>query len=636
MLKTLREAQTWIIKAVLWVVVLAFIGTIFLVWGMGGRTGQNTIATVRGTVISLGEFQTAYQNLLDTYQRIYKDRFTPELAQTLNLKQQALENLIQRHLLLQEAEKEGFVVTNAELVEQIQSYPAFQVGGRFNKERYRRILQLNRLTPADFEQQQRRDLLIQKLEKLIKDGVHISEQELREAYAKQHGKIKLQFLTLLPSLFEEEIGKTLTEEEIQKYYEENKELFRHPEQVRVRYLVLDSKPIEEKVVIDDEAVARYYEEHKENYKQEERVRARHILIKVAPDAKPEEEEKAKARAEAALKRVKSGEDFATVAKEVSEGPSASRGGDLGYFGRGAMVKPFEEVAFSLKPGEISDLVRTDFGYHIIKVEDKKEAGYRPLEEVKKLIANVLKREEVDKQLREKAEALREKIVDQGGNLEAVAAQEGIALHTSPFFAQNASKIEGIPYARPFATTAFSLKEDEVSEPLKVGRDYYLLQVMERKASYIPDFAEAKAEVRTKLLESKARKAAEEKAQAMAEELKKGSPIEKVAASMQLKVQKTDFLTRRDRLPDIGYNFTLLDTLFQLEPGETRVETVGGKYYVLQVVEKQLFDEEDFAKKRKELAEQLQRTKESLVFQAWLEALQKQADIRINEDLLALL
>lgn len=638
MLKTFREAQPWIIKMVMGGVVLAFIGTIFFAWGMGGQTTRNTLATVEGTAITLPEFQTAYQNLYNFYQQQYKDRFTPELAQALGLKRQVLDNLIQRHLLLQEAQKEGLVVTNAELIAHIQEYPAFQVEGKFDKERYRRLLQLNRLSPGEFEQRQKRDLLIAKLERMITESVRVSEAELKEAYAKEYGKIKFRFLTLTPSFFESDISAQIQEEEIEKYYQENKELFRKPEQIQVSYLLVESKPFEEQVTITEEAVTQYYNAHKEDYRREERVRARHILIKVDPEAKPEEEEQAKARAEEILRQVKAeGADFAQIAKEVSEDPSsAQRGGDLGYFGRGAMVKPFEEMAFTLQPGEISPLVRTNFGYHIIRVEDKQEAGYQPLEEIKVLLTEQLKREEVDKLVRTRAEALLEEIKAQGGNLEEVGQKEGITVLTTPFFARTERQLPGIMNASLFVKTAFALQENEVSTPLKLGRDYYILKVVARKAPHVPEFAEIQEEVRAKLIAEKSNKAAAEKAEALDKDLTKGASLQDIAQSLDLKVQETGFLTRRDPIPEIGRNPTLLDTVFQMKKGESKVVQSGGKYYIVQIDDQQLFDEEDYTKKRPELEPRLQAMKESLVFQAWLERLRKQAEISINEELMALL
>ncbi len=638
MLKTFREAQPWIIKMVMGGVVLAFIGTIFFAWGMGGQTARNTLATVEGTAITLPEFQTAYQNLYNFYQQQYKDRFTPELAQTLGLKRQVLDNLIQRHLLLQEAQKEGLVVTNAELIAHIQEYPAFQVEGKFDKERYRRLLQLNRLSPGEFEQQQKHDLLIAKLERMIMESVRVSEAELKEAYAREYGKIKFRFLTLTPPFFESDINAQILEEEIEKYYQENKELFRKPEQIQVSYLLVESKPFEDQVTITEEAVTQYYNAHKEDYRREERVRARHILIKVDPAAKPEEEEQAKARAEEILRQVKAeGADFAQIAKEVSEDPSsAQQGGDLGYFGRGAMVKPFEEMAFTLQPGEISPLVRTNFGYHIIRVEDKQEAGYQPLEEIKMLLTEQLKREEVDKLVRTRAEALLEEIKAQGGNLEAVGQKEGITIFTTPFFARTERQLPGIMNASLFVKTAFALQEDEVSTPLKLGRDYYLLKIVARKAPHVPEFAEIQEEVRAKLIAEKSNKAAAEKAEALDKDLTKGASLQDIAQSLDLKVQETGFLTRRDPIPEIGRNPTLLDTVFQMKKGESKVIPSGDKYYIVQIDDQQLFDEEDYTKKRPELEQRLQAMKETLVFQAWLERLRKQAEISINEELMALL
>jgi peptidyl-prolyl cis-trans isomerase D len=194
MLETIRRAQPAIIKAVLGAVVVAFVATIFLDWGWRRSSRPDTqLATVGGEGVSMREFQMTYNNLVDFYRRIYQDRFTEDFARTLNLRQQALDTLVQRKLLLHEARGQGIMVTDAELIERVQSYPVFQVDNNFDRTRYLQVLRLSRLTPGDFEQNQREELLLAKLENLIKDAVQVSETEVKEAFIRDKEQLNMEY-----------------------------------------------------------------------------------------------------------------------------------------------------------------------------------------------------------------------------------------------------------------------------------------------------------------------------------------------------------------------------------------------------------------------------------------------------------
>jgi len=396
MLETIRRAQPAIIKAVLGAVVIAFVATIFLDWGWQRSDRPDTqLATVGTDSVSLREFQMTYNNLVDFYRRIYQDRFTEDFARTLNLKQQALDTLVQRKLLLSEARRQGIRVSDAELIERVHSYPVFQVNNNFDPTRYLQVLRLSQLTPGDFEQNQREELLLAKLEHLIKEAIQVTEVEVREAFIHDKEQLNVEYLRIDPARFAAQVE--VNDADLSTYYQEYVERFRKPEQVRFGYVVVDPASFVGQVEVTDERLAQYYEEHKEEFRQDEQVRARHILFKLPQQAGAEEEARIRAEAEAVLSRIRAGEDFAAVAAQVSQdSASAQQGGDLGFFKRGDMVKSFEDVAFGLKPGTASEPVRTEFGYHIIKVEEVQEAGYRPLALVIGELRERLTREELSR------------------------------------------------------------------------------------------------------------------------------------------------------------------------------------------------------------------------------------------------
>ncbi len=414
MLETIRRAQPAIIKGVLGAVVVAFVATIFLDWGWQRSSRPDTqLATVSGESVSLREFQMTYSNLEDFYRRAYQDRFTEDLARTLNLKQQALDALVQRKLLIHEARRQGIRVTDAELIEKVYSYPVFQVNSTFDNTRYLQVLRLSRLTPGDFELNQREELLLAKLENLIKDAIQVTESEIKEAFIRDKEQLDVEYLRLEPARFATQVE--VNEADLSTYYQEHLERFRKPEQVRFAYVIVDPASFVAQAEITDERLVQYYEEHKEEFHQEEQVRARHILFKLPQQAGAEEEARMRTAAEATLSRIRAGEDFAAVATEVSQDPaSAQQGGDLGFFKRGDMVKSFEDVAFGLRPGMVSEPIRTDFGYHVIKVEEVQEAGYRPLATVMGELREQLTREDIRRLAEAKAEVVRDAMVAAGG------------------------------------------------------------------------------------------------------------------------------------------------------------------------------------------------------------------------------
>ena len=331
MLDTIRRAQPAIIKGVLGAVVLAFVATIFLDWGWqrSGRPDAH-VATVGGEGVSLHEFQMTYTNLTDFYRRLYQDRFTEDFARTLNLKQQALDTLVQRKLLLREAKRQGLMVSDAELIEKVQTYPVFQVNGQFDHSRYLQVLRLSRLTPADFEQNQREDLLLGKLENLIKDGVQVTEAEVKQTFIHDKEQVNVEYIRVDPAQFVPQVE--VSDVDLLTYYQEHLERFRKPEQMRLGYVVVDPAWFAALVEMTDEQLAQYYEQHKEEFRREEQVRARHILFKLAQQAGAEEEARVRGEAEATLQRIQAGEDFAALASQLSEDPvSAQQGGDLGFF-----------------------------------------------------------------------------------------------------------------------------------------------------------------------------------------------------------------------------------------------------------------------------------------------------------------
>jgi len=637
MLETIRRAQPAIVKSVLGAVVIAFVATIFLDWGWRRSSRLDSyLATVSGEVISTREYQLSYNNVVDFYRRLYQDRFTEETARLLNLRQQALDTLIQRKLLLHEAKRQGLTVTDAELIEKVQSYPVFQVNGGFDHNRYLQVLRLSRLVPGDFEQGQREELLLAKLENLIKDGVHVTESEVKEAFLREKEQLNVEYLRVDPAQFVAHIE--VNEPDLAIYYQEHQERFRKPEQVRVAYLSIDPKSFADQVDITDQKLAQYYEEHKDEFYQEEQVHARHILFKLPPQASPDEEAKVRAEAEAVLKKIQAGEDFAEMARQYSQDPaSAPQGGDLGLFKRGTMVKPFEDTAFALKPSEVSAPVRTDFGDHLIKVEEGQEAGYLPLESVRTQLIERLSREEEQRLAETKAQAVYEAIVTAGGEWETTAQRFGLSSRETPFIVRGQA-VEGMENPGVFTQTAFTTQEGQVSRPTLIGAHYVILKLLERTASYIPSFEEVGEAVRDALVQERASELARQKADALLVEVKAGKSLQELAGALNMPVDQTGFFSRNSGIPKLGRPMDFIKEAFQMTVGEARVVTLQGQPAVAVLKERTGFDASVFEKEQAQVRQRLLRQKRDQIFAQWSADLRRQAEdrgeISINQNLLA--
>jgi peptidyl-prolyl cis-trans isomerase D len=637
MLDTIRRAQPAIIKGVLGAVVLAFVATIFLDWGWQrpGRPDAH-VATVGGEGVSLHEFQMTYTNLTDFYRRLYQERFTEDFARTLNLKQQALDTLVQRKLLLREAKRQGLMVSDAELIEKVQTYPVFQVNGHFDHSRYLQVLRLSRLTPADFEQNQREDLLLGKLENLIKDGVQVTEAEVKQTFIHDKEQVNVEYIRVDPAQFVPQVE--MSDADLLTYYQEHLERFRQPEQTRLGYVVVDPERFTALVEISDEQLAQYYEQHKEEFRREEQVRARHILFKLAQQVGAEEEARVRGEAETTLQRIQAGEDFAALASQLSEDPvSAQQGGDLGFFKRGEMVKPFEEMAFGLKPGVVSDPVRTDFGYHLIKVEEMQEAGYEPVEVVRAELRTRLAREEARRLAEAKAQAVYDAMITAGSAWKTAVEALELVPRETPFIAQK-DVVEGIENSAAFMRTAFALQDGEVSRPTLIGNQYVVEKLLERKASHIPPFEDVKDAVRDALVQEQSQALARQKAHEWLTQVQAGQSIEQLAQAFSTETEQTGLFSRNGAIPKLGRPQEFIREVFRMRVGEGRVVDLLEQPAVVVLTEHKEFDAEDYEKDKAQTKQQVLRQKREQTFSQWFNELRRQAEerheISVNPSLLA--
>lgn len=641
-----KHADSWLIKAILWTIVLAFVGTIFYSWGMGGaaKVTGGTVATVEGTKINFDEYNKTFNNLVEFYREQFKNQFTDDMIRKLDLKSMALDVIIQKKLLLLEAKKQNIRVTDDEVSDRIKSFPRFQKDQKFNSEFYKGFLKSKRLNASDFEESQREAITMEKLEQLVRDGVKITQPEIIEAFKREEEKLKLDYISFQDDFFKT-TSPEITKEEKQAYLEKNKLQFEVPENIRVEYIKLNPKDFEASAEIKDEDVEEYYKAKIADFREEKRYRASHILFrpdlpKQDPKALEEEKKKqlgeaqnaAKIKAEEVFKKIKAGSSFEEMAKQYSDDKvSGARGGELGEFPHGAMVPEFEAVLNNLKVGDISEPVLTPFGYHVIKLTDKKDEHVKPLPEVKDTIIHALKENKARQLARRTAKHIHN-TAKESGNLENAAKEQKAEIKKTAYFSTSSHNLPEIGAVPEFFNLAFSLKDNELSPPLNTAEASYVMKVVERKPAYIPELSEIDGRVTEALAFERNKSLTSQKFKELEKTVSESKDIEKTAQNLKLEIRHSAFFNMEDSIPGIGNNPEFKEKAFNLKTGEAAGIQVRNKYYLFKATDRQIAGEPSEVQSATILT-RLKKEKGDAAFQSWLKELRAKANIMIDKTLL---
>ncbi|MCS6927012.1 MAG: peptidyl-prolyl cis-trans isomerase, partial [Candidatus Binatia bacterium] len=551
------------------------------------------------------------------------------------LKEQTLEQLIEAILLEREARQLGFSVNDEEVRKAIAAMPAFQVDGQFDQQHYLRVLRYLRLTPGEFEDGQRTQLLNKKIERLITDAVQVTEAEVEDLFRLRNERVNLVFVQVAAADLVDQV--TVTPEEVETYYNTHRESFRQPERVAFRYVAYPAQDFEAQVSISPHEVEEFYTQHvADRFTLPARVRARHILFSLPPSASAEERTQIRTTAEEVLARAKAGEDFAALAKTYSQDPAtAPQGGDLGFFARGRMVKPFEEAAFALPVGGVSDLIETPFGFHIIKVEAKEEERVRPLTEVEEEIRRELIRTRARTRAQEQAQTDRAK-AGPGTSLAEIAQAAGRTVVQTPLVARDET-IPELGHQPALVEAALALAPDEVSEPVAIQDTWYLVAPTEKAPSIIPDFAAVAQEAEKRSRSEKAEQLAREKASAVLAQAQQTKDLTAAATAAGLSTDETGPFSRQGSyVPKMGSLPELKKAAFRLTPAAPiapEVYTWGGNAFVAALKEQLPPKPEEFAKQKEMLREELLQRKRAEALQSLVRDLKKRATITYNQEAL---
>ncbi len=619
-----KHAKSYLIKAMIAIIALVFI--FYFGYSFQSREGAK-VAVVNGEVITGVEYRKAYGDMLNALQRQYGNMWSDTLIEAFDLKNRAIQELIDDKLLSQEARRIGLGVTEEEIRNEIMSYPAFQFQGRFDERRYYSILNQNRMKPEDFEATIAQVLLKDKLSQFITAFLPVTDQEVKEYYTFTNEQVKISFMTFSPDAFVNSIDPDPGD--IDTYFEEHKENYRIPDQISLAYIEISPEPFMERARLAEEEIQIYYEENLQRYKQKKQAKARHILFRLEQEAPREEEERVRERALEVLQQARSGNEFAELARTYSEGPTRDDGGDLGYFSEGNMVKPFEEAVFSMKPGEISDPVRTPFGFHIIKVEDILDERTKPLDEVRDDIREALLGIAAADMAHEKALTLMDQM-PYDVDLENYAAEHDVPSEKTPLFSRN-EDIPGLDGSDKLREVVASLGLRAVSDVIEHNGRFYIFQVIDEKPSHLPELDQVAEDVRKDLIAERARTKAQTAAQDILDRLHEEEPWEEPAEIPGVTLETSDYFKREERIQGIGSVPEIQEAAFSLDsrnPYPRRVFESPNGFHIIRWEDSKGIDEQEFEEAKEEVRETLKGINHRIMFNAWLDNLREKAEIKL--------
>ncbi len=626
MLSSMRKsAGSWMIKILLGMIVLAFV---FMGAGSYWAGRRNTVANVNGEPISVNEYQQTYQRMMQNLEQRFGNQLDQDMIDMLNLREQALDRLIEKRLLMQVAEKNDIRLPDDVLARSITSLQVFQNNGQFDPELYKRVLNQNRLSPGSFETLQKEAMLTSMLKNFVSNAVPVSEAEARAWYKWQNTEIKIDYAEFARQDFADV---TVTKQEVAKYFEEHKKEYKTRSKVKARYIRFSPEDYRGEVKISEPAIRDYYQSHQSEFTSEETVTARHILLKMPRDAEEKTVAQTRKKAVEIYNKARSGRDFAELAQKFSEGPSASEGGYLGTLKKDDTVKPFAEKAFSMAAGEISEPVRTRFGFHVIKVEEHRQASVKPLEAVKDKIRDKLALQKARDNAYDEALSVYD-ISFGGDDLVKNAKDMGLDLRTTGFFTQSRGP-EDLENAGKFAETAFALPLEEISEVTEIGGAFFLIQPVEKQESHVPELASVSEKVRRDLKREKQKQAAQQAARDFLAQARQSGDFSAAAQDAGVKIQTTDFFKRGQPVPDIGQSRDLASAAFSLSADNPLPDAPVAKkatFYVIHLKEKKQPGATEFQAKKEETISQLASRKRQQTVNKWVAVLRQQSDIEISD------
>ncbi|MGB8581809.1 MAG: peptidylprolyl isomerase [Candidatus Sulfotelmatobacter sp.] len=557
--------------------------------------------------------------------------------------QRAADQLVDRQALVAEAQHLGFKATPQEIKDELQHgrySEIFFPGGNFiGQAEYETLLQQHNLTPTIFEDSVGKEILISKLQALITGSASVSDAAIRQEFDKQNTKVKFEYAVLK----QDDIKKGLhpTTEELKAYYDSHLKTYANsiPEKREVKYVQIDLSKVASGVQVTQDELQSYYNQHRDQYRVPEQAKVGHILIKTplpGPDGKVDEKGVAEAqkRAEDILKQLKAGANFEELAKKYSEDPgSAKEGGSLGWIGKGRTVPEFEKAAFSQPIGKVGDLVKSSYGFHIIRVDARQDAHLKTIEEVKDQIEPILKQQKAQQIAQKQADDLLQLAKTKG--LDAAAAAKGLPVVTSDFFSRK-DMVPGLGPSPQFMDAVFTTAEKSPPEMASTTQGFAVFDLLAVKPQSTPTFEEIRSRVEEEFKNERSSVLLSQKTQELSDRAKAEHDLKKAAKDLGATLKTSEFVAPDGQVPDIGSMTGQAAVAFNMKPGDISGPiTSGSNGVVIDVTDVQAPSEADFAAKRDQIRDNLLQAKEQELFGLFVtnlrEQMEKSGKIKINQD-----
>lgn len=640
MLKTMRNSfhhLKWTLFLVIAVFILGF------VFWSGSSTDQNKagqiVARVGNERITAVEFDRQYRAQVERYRQMYQGNFSPELERALDLPRNVLDSMIERMLRLESAKRLDLHVSDEELAQKIVTLPFFQENGQFiGRDKYEKMLRSNSIQPERFEEELREDMLLEKYAGLVKASVVVPDAELAREFATRNDKATIEYI-LVPAARLESNAQP-TDADLEAYLDKHKDRYRAPVQRRVKYLLVDRGRVRSKITPTDAEIRAAYEQRKDSFNVPEQVNAAHILISVKADGGANADALAKARAENLAARAKApGADFAKLANENTDDASGkTSGGKLPPFSHGQMVPEFEAAAFSMAPGEIRGPIKTQFGYHVIKVDSKTPARQRPLEEVRgAIVADLAEKQaaaEVDRLSRELAVKLKSQGSASDDDLRKL--QSDVVTYNTTEWAARGDAVPGIGANQKFADEAWTTALGKVSAtPITTARGIVFVRPSEERAAGVPPFAELKAKLESDWKAERREKDALAQLEPASKELATGTTLAALAGRYGTEVKTTTEFGPAGPVPEVGAAPELAAAVFKTTQGQAGPPVAVPNGFVLfRVLTRTEGNRVTFEAQKEQLRESIRSREAERLTRAYLQQMRAARSVEVNEELLA--
>lgn len=631
MLQILRnKAQSTVIQ-----IIVVIIALVFIFWGVGTNmmSTREVALTVNDDQITFQKFQEAYDQAIKSLSAQFGGTLPKGLDESLGIKQQVIEQLIQSSLLRQGASQMGLRVSADEVRKHIIAMPQFQEKGSFNLERYQSLLSANRLTPNAFETSMRYDMLSDKtVQELGKFVTLAPEIEIQDLYNQENETVSAQFVKIDAAAFKD--GIKVEKPELQKWFDSVKDNYRSEPQLKLRYLAYNFDELGKKITVSDNDVQGYYNENIASYQIPEQRHARHILLRAGEnDSLALHQEKQKKAAEI-LNLLKGKEQFAALAEKYSDDASKSNGGDLGFFPQGGMVKEFDAKVFSMQPGQISDVVKTRFGYHIIKLEEIKPATTRSLPEVRDEIVQAIQLKQAKQMAFQLANEAYEGIIKAGSLKAFTKSHTDVATTETDFFTKKEppQKIAG---DQKLLDAAFALNKGELSSLVETDAGYVILFALDKKEPTTPPLETIEDKVKTDFIAAKATEKAQAAANTMLAQLRKGKTLAEIVTGTTYHIEKSGDISKKEPDQKSPFPASLHEQIFQLSPSAPLPKEpahIENSFFVYTFDERKSPTQKADDKDQKRYRDALVRFNQQQLIAAWIRNLEEKAKITRHKSL----